>query len=110
MVDEINWDQLDDWERKRQENLNIIRKSRTFEMFEQRLWGEINAWKYWDEMVEPLEKNKLDISRFLYTAASWGTDGDDPLLDDFINYIYVSAKCCVFNIIIENWKKIVFVK
>ncbi|CAB3978013.1 Hypothetical predicted protein [Paramuricea clavata] len=108
-MDDIDWEYLDSWEWERKKNLDIIRKSEAFKLFNERSCGEINAWKNWCEMIEPLDKNKLDISHWLYTARYWCSDGEEPLLDDCINFMYVSNKCQVTNNITQAWQQIVFI-
>ncbi|CAB4026367.1 Hypothetical predicted protein [Paramuricea clavata] len=107
---EVEWDRLTMlFEEKRAKDLIIMRNSDAFLSFQQKLGdGELTSWQLWPELIEPLERNRLDISHYLYTAEKLGTSGEQPILDEFIKFLHVTSRCGVQTEIQEMAKKIVY--
>ncbi|CAB3982327.1 Hypothetical predicted protein [Paramuricea clavata] len=107
---EVEWDRLSVlFEEKRAKDLIIMRNSDAFLSFQQKLGdGYLTSWQLWPELIEPLERNKLDISHYLYTAEKLGTSGEQPILDEFIKFLHVTCRCGVETEILEKARKIVY--
>lgn len=99
------WEQIENNEKKLQQNFDRMRETAGFKLFKARCEQEKVSWKYWPEMIEPIRKHKLDMSRYSLTADSMGTGRVDVELDDFIHYIYVVVQMNVLGHILEEYRR-----
>ena len=69
--DDRVWEQNN--EKKLQQHFDRMRETAGFRLFKARCEKEKVLWKYWSEMIEPIRKHKLDMSRYSLIADSMGT-------------------------------------